>query len=209
MKVKRNQPGTGSAAQPKCKWPLFTQLTFLDNVSYERSTQSNIASYNVVTTLPEENVLQEDVMIEDSRNVLDDLQTSAPEQSKEEDNNSLSKTAKRKSSIPLGFVTKKKKDNNTRILEILEKRANEREKLVEKLSTSKRSDDEDPTLSFFRSMALTVKTFPPNFIAAAKSKIFEVVSEFEIRSLQIKQGSGTTDSDTISDVALNYDDDQT
>lgn len=36
MKIRRSNNPTGSPAQPKTKWPLYGQLCFLDNVSYER-----------------------------------------------------------------------------------------------------------------------------------------------------------------------------
>lgn len=160
---------------------------------------------------PEENILQNDNISEHSTDVLDD--SLPPVQSKEDGNNPP--TTKRKLLNTVNIISKKKKDDNTKILEILEKRANEREKIMEQLNISA-SDDADPTLLFFKSMALTVKTFPPHLIATAKSKIFQVVSELEMSSLQFKQGlthstttayntpSGTSVSDTISDVGNYY-----
>lgn len=54
----------------------------------------------------------------------------------------------------------------------------------------RRIDDEyDPVLTFFRSMALTVKNFEPELITEAKTRIFSVVMELEQRALQARNNS--------------------
>lgn len=80
---------------------------------------------------------------------------------------------------------KRRKDDNTKIFDLLQKRSSEREKILHEMSSSK-NDDADPLLLFFKSMAMTVKTFEPQLIAEAKARIFGIVNELEIRSLQTR-----------------------
>lgn len=46
--------------------------------------------------------------------------------------------------------------------------------------------DNDPVMLFFKSMAMTVKTFEPHLIVEAKSRIFQIVNEIELKSIQVK-----------------------
>lgn len=52
-----------------------------------------------------------------------------------------------------------------------------------------RNDDDDPVLLFFKSMAMTVKTFEPQVIPEVKSRIFNIINEFEVKAIQKKYGS--------------------
>lgn len=49
----------------------------------------------------------------------------------------------------------------------------------------------DPIQMFFKSMALTVSTFPPELAVEAKMRVFNIVSEMELRSLKVKANMTT------------------
>ncbi|KAF2891404.1 hypothetical protein ILUMI_14769 [Ignelater luminosus] len=76
---------------------------------------------------------------------------------------------------------------NGKAINYLKRQSDEQNKVVETLKKRKevpKDDDSDPVLTFFRSMALTVKDLGPNLIVEAKSRILAVVSELEMKSLQ-------------------------
>lgn len=69
------------------------------------------------------------------------------------------------------------------ILDVLERRPLEREKLLDNISRSV-EDDCDATLIFFKSMAMTVKKFPPHLVAEAKISVLKIINDLEIKSSQ-------------------------
>ena len=77
----------------------------------------------------------------------------------------------------------KKKDNTGKILEILQNRSNQRE-VIMKNFRERNIEEDDPTLMFFKSMAMTVKSFPPELIVEAKSRVYEIVSTLELQSIR-------------------------
>ncbi|KAJ8968442.1 hypothetical protein NQ314_002301 [Rhamnusium bicolor] len=109
----------------------------------------------------------------------------------------------------------KRSDDNTQILEILMQRSDDREKIMENIKSSE-SDAivRNPGLLFFKSMGITVNTFESELIAEAKSRIFGIVNELEIRSIRTKKPdstspdnssrAGTYTSDTLSDGGTYY-----
>lgn len=49
-----------------------------------------------------------------------------------------------------------------------------------------RRGDHDPIQTFFKSMATTVATFPPELAIEAKTRVFNIISEMELRALNAK-----------------------
>ncbi|KAK1124298.1 hypothetical protein K0M31_006670 [Melipona bicolor] len=166
MKIKRgNKQGRGSTAKPKSKWPLLQQLGFLDNVTSERSN-SNMDDLQEDS----ENSIEEKVSIETSTIV-----STTPY---------VPPLRKRKLHHTQNTnVTKKFKHEITKILNLLEKRALERQTLIENINKIV-VEDTDPVCTFFKSMAMTVKTFPPHLIAEAKYRVFEIINELEKKPLE-------------------------
>jgi len=73
------------------------------------------------------------------------------------------------------------KEKRKYITDIFEKRSKERMDIISKLSavTSTSKEPEDSVDLFFKSLALTVKKLPSNFIAQAKLKCLTFVTELE------------------------------
>ncbi|XP_023311380.1 transcription factor Adf-1-like [Anoplophora glabripennis] len=207
MKIRRTTNPTGSAATPKSKWPLLSQMSFMDNTPYQRSTQSNLQSQE--TTLDSD--VPED--ISESENNIPSNPPTGITSALHDTQITYSKSQK----TPSSTTGKRRRDDNTQILEILKQRSADREKIMENIKSSK-SDaaDQDPVLLFFKSMAITVNTFEPELIAEAKARIFGIVNELEIRSIRTKKPrtdpippdnlsrTETSTSDTQSDVGTYY-----
>lgn len=59
------------------------------------------------------------------------------------------------------------------------------------LKEMKQQECNDPIQTFFKSMASTVSTFPPESVVEAKMRIFNIVSEMELRLLKTKANTST------------------
>lgn len=66
-----------------------------------------------------------------------------------------------------------------------------REERLAALRETKQHECNDPIQIFFKSMALTVSTFPPELAVEAKMRVFNIVSEMELRSLKAKANMNT------------------
>lgn len=80
-------------------------------------------------------------------------------------------------------ATKRFKQNDE-VIEILNKRSDERNRLFKELS---HTNERDPIDIFFESMASTVKQFTPELKIRAKTDIFHIVSKLELQNLQPKR----------------------
>eukprot|EP00102_Acyrthosiphon_pisum_P018276 XP_008189970.1 PREDICTED: protein suppressor of variegation 3-7 [Acyrthosiphon pisum] len=58
----------------------------------------------------------------------------------------------------------------------------------------------DPIQIFFKSMASTVATFPPELAVEAKTRVFNIISELELRAIKAK-ASNTTSVEPIVPVS--------
>ncbi|KAJ8941007.1 hypothetical protein NQ314_010516 [Rhamnusium bicolor] len=101
--------------------------------------------------------------------------------------NLISKNGQKRtgSSTPTSCL-KKRKDNSQKIIEILQKRSTERENLLKNIC-GKNIEEEDAVLTFFKSLAMTVKSFQPELIVQAKSRVHHIISELELQSIQQSQ----------------------
>lgn len=66
-----------------------------------------------------------------------------------------------------------------------------REERLAALREMKQNECSDPIQRFFKSMASTVSTFPPELALEAKMRIFNIVSEMELRILKAKANTNT------------------
>jgi len=86
-------------------------------------------------------------------------------------------TAKQK--LTTDSKANKKVKRNDAFMEVLSKRSQERNKLMEELT---KIEDDDPIDVFFKSLALTVKQFSPELKVKAKLDILRIVSELELKN---------------------------
>ncbi|KAJ8930160.1 hypothetical protein NQ314_017056 [Rhamnusium bicolor] len=182
--MKQRKPGsTGSAAKGKSKWSLLGHLEFLNKVAYERSTQSNITTEELNEN--SNNELNENPVEQDENTVSETVISN---------NNSVNTAVnliseygqKRTGSSTPTSCLKKRKDNSGKIIEILQKRSTERENLLKNIC-GKNIEEEDAVLMFFKSLAMTVKSFPPELMVQAKSRVHHIISELELQSIQQSQ----------------------
>ncbi|KAF0709026.1 Transcription factor Adf-1 [Aphis craccivora] len=75
--------------------------------------------------------------------------------------------------------TNKKVKRSDSLVEVLNKRSQERNKLMEELT---KIEDDDPIDVFFKGLALTVKQFSPELKVKAKLDILRIVSELELKN---------------------------
>lgn len=75
--------------------------------------------------------------------------------------------------------TNKKVKRSDVLIEVLNKKSQERNKLMEELT---KIEDDDPIDAFFKSMALTVKQFSPDLKVKAKLDILRIVGELELKN---------------------------
>ncbi|XP_050065540.1 uncharacterized protein LOC126554514 [Aphis gossypii] len=168
--------GTGSAAKNKpTKWQLADILSFLDVAAYERPSVSNIL-------LNEEDIDEDDHT--DAANETEIFNDSMLSEKNVEENepqpSSLMlehETTKQK--LTADSKTNKKVKRSDALIEVLNKRSQERNKLMEELT---KIEDDDPIDAFFKSMALTVKQFSPDLKVKAKLDILRIVSELELKN---------------------------
>ncbi|XP_034188579.2 uncharacterized protein LOC117608097 isoform X1 [Osmia lignaria lignaria] len=94
-------------------------------------------------------------------------------------NNSFSSRKRKLHTI--NILRKRQKDDTNEFLELEESVPEAKDPLGD--TDEQMIEDCDPVLSFFKSMAMTVKTFTPDLIAEAKYRVFHVVNELEKMSL--------------------------
>ncbi|XP_012143753.1 uncharacterized protein LOC105662835 [Megachile rotundata] len=173
MKIKRgNKYGIGSAAKPKSKWPLLQHLSFLDIVFSERSNMEDSQETSEITS----NIDSEHTLIEAL------VETSIDSFTETDSQGYIIPSRKRRLETVNSSTTKRHKYEIDKIVEVLEYRVLEIEKIIENINRTI-IEDSDPVTSFFKSMATTVKTFPPDLIAEAKLEVLRIINVLEKKSL--------------------------
>lgn len=81
-------------------------------------------------------------------------------------------------------TNKKRKISNENIIEILNKRAEERTKLLKTIGEASVKPRNHPIKTFFESMAETVMTFPTFLTVQAKQEVLRVISELELQACE-------------------------
>lgn len=90
---------------------------------------------------------------------------------------------------------KKKQHEKLKILDEIKKRREER---LAALREMKQQESIDPIQTFFKSTASTVSTFPPESVVETKMRIFNIVSEMELRLLKTKATTSTPPVETMT-----------
>lgn len=93
----------------------------------------------------------------------------------------------------VSLTTKRLKQNEI-IIDTLNKRSDERNRLLEKLYET---NERDPIDIFFESIAATVKQFTSELKIKAKTDVFRIVSELEVQNIQPKCQSSSSSSTYI------------
>lgn len=87
-------------------------------------------------------------------------------------------------------ATSQKQSKKTKLIDILNKRREEKIRLMQKLT--KTEEAEDSIDVFFKSMALTVKQFSPELKIKAKMDVLKVINELELQNLKSLDQTGST-----------------
>lgn len=99
--------------------------------------------------------------------------------------------------------TKRNKTNDT-LLQLLRTKEQERQQLGQYVDQIMGSSEENEIDLFFKSLAATVKKFQPEDIIEAKMKIFNVVTEIEIRNQRARRSRISNESCTRPSSELSY-----
>jgi len=84
----------------------------------------------------------------------------------------------------------KKGGNKERLLQEIRQGREERLKMIKEIK--QQSENNDPMQIFFKSMASTVSTFPPELAIEAKQKVFNIITELELRALKTKVNTSSS-----------------
>ncbi|KAE9521371.1 hypothetical protein AGLY_018193 [Aphis glycines] len=190
-KKKRNRKlGTGSAKDKPSKWMLADVLSFLDTTTYERQGLSNVISneHQNATQNDDTSSQVHDSPVDDSiSSQIESDYEHLPSTSFSEPTEVIAKKAK------VSLTTKRLKQNEI-IIDTLNKRSDERNRLLEKLYET---NERDPIDIFFESIAATVKQFTSELKIKAKTDVFRIVSELEVQNIQPKCQSSSSSSTYI------------
>ncbi|KAF0737155.1 Uncharacterized protein FWK35_00017527 [Aphis craccivora] len=176
--MKKRKLGTGSAAPNKSKYN-DDALSFLDNVEDERRTKSNInfnenLNHSEITSANESfdqtAETESETMIETDTLIVD-------QQPEKELSDSLTEIFRKP------HEKQKKRGTKDKILEEIKKG---REGRLAALKEMRQCECNDPMQILFKSMASTVATFPPKLAIEAKHKVFNIITELELRALKTK-----------------------
>jgi len=143
-----------------------------------------------VSNLSTENIDEEDNQSEvaDELGTFDDSMQSEQHSEANEPNPSCStvepETTQHKHTLSTDSKIKKKMKQSDALVEVLNKRSEERKRLMEELTSI---EDDDPIDVFFKSMALTVKQLSPELKIKAKLDVLRIVSELELKNDQPKE----------------------
>ncbi|XP_025425810.1 uncharacterized protein LOC112694528 [Sipha flava] len=156
--------GTGSATKEKpSKWILHDVLSFMDTSIYKRQSVTNMICEG--DTIKKDYVSSHDNIISMQMKPTIENVSSASTFGPIAETNSLERES-----------TSKKR---TKITEILNKISEERNHLM-----SKTENAEDSIDIFFKSIALTVKQFSPEFKIRAKMDVLKIINELELENFK-------------------------
>jgi len=89
----------------------------------------------------------------------------------------------------------KKGGNKERLLQEIRQGREERLKMFKEV---KQQSENHPIQIFFKNMASTVMTFPPELVVEARNRVCNIISEIELRALKTNISMGTMDQETAS-----------
>ncbi|KAL4090803.1 hypothetical protein QTP88_025576 [Uroleucon formosanum] len=177
--IRSRKLGTGSSTKNKqTKWVLADALSFLDVCFYKQTGLTNINSTHEIDDSEEEDSLT--VTVDDENNLTDFLvmpktENTTVQETELENNFNTRKTKLFKEKWPA-----KKVKQNEEFVSLLKRSNDERQQILN--SINKVKEDEDPIDAFFKTMALTVKSFPQRLKIKAKKEVFNIITNLEIEN---------------------------
>lgn len=192
MKSQESNISTGSAA-PKKRATYWHLLHFLDTVQHERSSISNTTESDTETADIEEDNLIPELEEVDNQGATCVAASGTSSTSNRKVKRAFSKVGE--STFPLegGQPKTKKVSNKQEIVTLLKKSADDRQTLSKYLEQSIQPEKEDEIDAFVKSIGLTIKKFDDQMQAEVKSKIFNLVSQYELQHIR-KNKTGTSSS---------------
>nr|XP_022908547.1 uncharacterized protein LOC111419894 [Onthophagus taurus] len=177
---------TGSAAsKSKKRNPILEQLSFLDSVKRQRRglTNNSVQTSNndMQSGGTEETVMVLNTTENDKDDDNDNDEVDIENLCDERPTPALNETISSGCSEP-----KQKKRKPTfagEVLSALKKNRLERAAIISQMNMAQATPD-DETDTFFKSLALTVKQFPPLLRAQIKRKLYQIVSDAEVDLLR-------------------------
>ncbi|KAI4456738.1 alcohol dehydrogenase transcription factor myb/sant-like [Holotrichia oblita] len=164
-KKKENKQGTGSQAIHVSKWEHMDALSFLENVQTSRKHITN-CSIEIIET---EDLGESPTCSPSQPDIVEEVVQDTPTEDSVRRNTA---------------TNKKRKISNENIVEILNKRAEERTKLLKTIGEASVKPRNHPIKTFFESMAETVMTFPTFLAVQAKQEVLRVISELELQACE-------------------------
>ncbi|XP_050526067.1 uncharacterized protein LOC126896916 [Daktulosphaira vitifoliae] len=180
--------GTGSSTKNKQKkWVLADALSFLDVCFYERTGLTNFNSTNEIKNSKEEDSLTVTVDDENNSSNLNDFsimsatETTTVHDTELENNfNTEKKYLTLKKKLSKEKIPTKKLNQNKELVSLLKRSNEERQQILN--SINKVEEEEDPIDAFFKTMAITVKSFPQHLKIKAKKEVFNIITNLEIEN---------------------------
>eukprot|EP00102_Acyrthosiphon_pisum_P006861 XP_003240720.1 PREDICTED: transcription factor Adf-1-like [Acyrthosiphon pisum] len=176
--------GTGSSALSKKKWALADNLTFLNNVEYERNTTTNVNPND--TTTNDTTIIYDNA--NDITNANDSSMCFLSEESSElfEGDNTTEKSTIDSNFNEFQKPNKKFKSKYNK--KDFSKQQSERAVIIQNLQKQNETilnkvTNNDETDLFFQSIAAMVKKLPPKGTSEARLQILKTVSELEEKYL--------------------------
>ncbi|KAI4461696.1 madf domain transcription factor [Holotrichia oblita] len=160
-----NKQGTGSQAIHVSKWEHMDALSFLENVQTSRKHITN-CSIEIIET---EDLGESPTCSPSQPDIVEEVVQDTPTEDSVRRNTA---------------TNKKRKISNENIVEILNKRAEERTKLLKTIGEASVKPRNHPIKTFFESMAETVMTFPTFLAVQAKQEVLRVISELELQACE-------------------------
>lgn len=219
QRIKRkNKLPTGSAAGSKSKkWPLMERLTFLENVPTERKTICNIVSSNDTNNSEndvsnyDETCLnkEKDINVEPNETEMNSEGTSgtimvnAPSSATEVDVKETADVEEQNKNTGRSRRSVLKKKNQSQnstmqaaLLNYWKERDAERRAQIQALTPQSTQDKEDVDgiISFCSHVGTMLKKLTPALRVEAKTKVFNILADYELRSLNEHSSGFSTSS---------------
>ncbi|KAI4470583.1 hypothetical protein MML48_1g10920 [Holotrichia oblita] len=147
------------------KWEHMDALSFLENVQTSRKHITN-CSIEIIET---EDLGESPTCSPSQPDIVEEVVQDTPTEDSVRRNTA---------------TNKKRKISNENIVEILNKRAEERTKLLKTIGEASVKPRNHPIKTFFESMAETVMTFPTFLAVQAKQEVLRVISELELQACE-------------------------
>ena len=158
-------------------------MEFLQQYLYERKTKGNFGGAESITS--DDNVTNE--------NSPHEMAPISPEPA-----NSLSSSSATSTMFKKISTRKKKQTSEPSVASVLQKYMDSRSSTT----TPTTKDIENPIYSFFKAMADSVVTLPPDLQLKAKNQIYLTVSNLEFENLQRKSTAGQTENIQVQNIEL-------